>query len=69
MNILERLVYFVILLIVAGAFYWILDWGIKKADLPEPFKKVAEIAMIIVVIVVACAAVLYLATGKMLFVS
>lgn len=53
----------IIWLVVAGLIYFILDWGIKKIGLPEPFNKIATVLLVLLVIVVAINA-LFLMAGK-----
>lgn len=58
-NVIEAIVW----LVVAGLIYWILDWGLNKIGLPEPFKKVATVLLILLVVVVVINA-LFLLLGK-----
>lgn len=47
----SALIWLVITVIVAGLIYWIVDWGLNKLAIPEPFNKVARVILIIAVVV------------------
>ena len=41
----------VIWLVVAGLIYWILTWGLSQISLPEPFAKIAQVLLVLVVVI------------------
>lgn len=57
----------VIYLIVAGLIWWILFWAVRTIDPPQPFKKVAEVVLVLVVVLVIIGALLSLVSGQPLF--
>jgi len=50
----------IIWLVVAGLIYWILEWGLSKVGLPEPFAKIAKVILVLLVVLVAVNALLML---------
>ena len=48
-------------IVIAGIIYWVLDWGIKRIGLPEPFPKIATVLLVLIVVVVVINALLLLA--------
>lgn len=59
----EHVVEAIIWIVVGGLIYWILDWAIKKIGLPEPFSKIAQVLLVLVVVVILVNA-LFLIAGK-----
>ena len=51
----------VIWLVVAGLIYWILTWGLAQIGLPEPFSKIANVVLVLLVVIVVINALLTLA--------
>lgn len=43
----EAVLHAILWLVVAGLIYWVLNWGLKKIGLPEPFNKIATVHPII----------------------
>lgn len=64
---LSGLAHVVIVLIVAGLIFWLLNWLIGYVGLPEPFAKIARIVLAIAAVLVCIAALLML-TGYQVFV-
>lgn len=50
-------------LVIAALIYFVIDWGLKKIGLPEPFNKIAQVILVLLVVVVLINALLLLA-GK-----
>jgi hypothetical protein len=38
-------------LVIAALIYFVVDWGLKKIGLPEPFNKIAQVILILLVVV------------------
>lgn len=53
-------------LVIAAVVYYVVSWGLSKAALPEPFGKVANIILILVVVILIVNALLML-VGRPLF--
>lgn len=49
---INALVYFVVYIIVVGLIVWLLLWLIDYIPLPEPFNRVARIAIIVVAVLI-----------------
>lgn len=58
---LAALVHAVILLIVAGLIFWLLQWLITYTNPPEPFRKIATVVLAIVAVLVVIGVLLSLA--------
>lgn len=56
-TILQALIW----LVIAGVIYWVLDWGLKRIGLPEPFNKIATVLLVLIVVVVVINALLIIA--------
>lgn len=53
-----------IIWLVIGALIWfVVDWGLKKIALPEPFNKIATVLLVLLVVIVLVNALLTL-VGK-----
>ncbi len=53
-------------LVVAAVVYYVVSWGLAKAALPDPFGKVANILLILIVVILIVNALLML-VGRPLF--
>ncbi len=47
----EQVMYAVVWLVIAGLIYWILTWGLSKMGLPEPFNKIINVILVLLVVV------------------
>lgn len=54
-------VHAIILLIIAGVIFFLLDWLIRYVGIPEPFAKVCRVVLAIVAVLICIAALLTLA--------
>lgn len=54
----ESLLTALVWLVIAGLIYWLLDWAFKKIGLPEPFAKIAQVLLVVLVLVVVINALL-----------
>jgi hypothetical protein len=57
----------VIYLVVAGLIFWLLWWLVNYIAPPEPFRKVANVVLAILGVLVACSILLSLVGGPTLF--
>lgn len=57
---LQSLVMTLVYLLVAGIIAWVLWWAINKIDPPEPFKKIAIVIWVLLVVLVVCGVLLNL---------
>jgi hypothetical protein len=64
---LGAIVQAVIWLIIAGIIVWLLWWALNRIDPPEPFKKVAEIVIVLGSVIVVIVILVSLATGTPVF--
>ena len=64
---LTTVVYVVLVLLVGGLIFWLLNWLIGYLGVPEPFNKVARVVLAILAVVVCIAALLSLLGGPQLF--
>lgn len=53
----------IIWLVIGALIYFIVDWGMKKIGLPEPFNKIAQVLLVLLVVVILVNALLTL-VGK-----
>lgn len=65
MNILaaitgEQALYALIWLVIGGIIFYVLNWGLAKMGLPEPFNKIINVLLILVVVIVLINALLTL---------
>lgn len=58
---LAGLIQAVIILIIAGVIWWLLDWLIGYAGVPEPFNRVLRVVMAIAAVLVVIGVLLSLA--------
>lgn len=56
----QSLINLVIWLIIAAVIYGVLEWGLAKIGIPEPFNKVIRVIMVLVVVVIVINALLTL---------
>jgi hypothetical protein len=54
-------------LIVGGLIFWLLWWLLGRVGLPEPFRKVAEVILVVLAVFVCIGILLQLVTGQPLF--
>lgn len=59
----ENVIMAIVWLVVGALIFFILDWGLKKVGLPEPFNKIATVLLVLLVVVIAINA-LFLIVGK-----
>lgn len=52
---------FLVIVVVAGLIYYVLNWGLMTVAPPEPFFKLAQVVLVLGVVVVICYALLELA--------
>jgi len=57
----------VILLIVAGLIFWLLWWLVNYVAPPEPFRKIANVVLAIIAVLVICGILLSLVSGTPVF--
>lgn len=57
----QSLVNLIIWLIVAGLIYWTFNWALTKIALPEPFAKIAQVILVLIVAIMIVNALLGLA--------
>lgn len=50
----------IIWLVIGALIYFVVDWGLKKIGLPEPFNKIATVLLVLVVVVILVNALLTL---------
>lgn len=50
-------------LVVGALIYFVLDWGIKRVGIPEPFNKIVQVLLVLFVVAVVINALLVL-VGK-----
>lgn len=50
----------IVVLIVVGLIFWLLWWLIQKTNPPEPFKKIAEVILMVFAVLVAISVLLNL---------
>ena len=50
---LQQVVYIVVYLVVAGLVFWLLWWLIQYLAPPEPFRKVANVILAVLAVLVA----------------
>jgi hypothetical protein len=65
---LSALVTVVVYLIVAGLIFWLLWWLINYIAPPEPFRKVANVVLAILGVLIVCSILLSLVGGPTLLV-
>lgn len=58
---IERLIYFVVYVIVLGVVVWLLRWIMGQVPMDEPFRRVANIAIVVLGVVILIALLLQLA--------
>jgi hypothetical protein len=58
---IETIVMALLYLIVGGIIFWLLYWALGRINPPEPFKKVAEIILVVGAVFVCIAVLLALA--------
>lgn len=39
-------------LVIGALIYFVIDWGLKKVGLPEPFNKIAQVILVLLVVVI-----------------
>lgn len=61
-------VHVIIVMVVAGLIWWLGWWALDKIDPPQPFRKVAEVVLILVAVLLCIGALLSLVNGTALFV-
>lgn len=54
-------------LLVIGVLYILLEWGINKADPPQPIRKVCELVLVILIIALCIAVLFSLVSGTPIF--
>jgi len=47
----ESVFMLVITIAVGGLIYWLLDWGLTKVAIPEPFNKIARVVLVLAVVI------------------
>jgi len=57
----EALIQAVIWIVIAGVIWWLLNWLIGYAGIPEPFAKVARVILAVVAVLILINALLSLA--------
>jgi hypothetical protein len=57
----ETVMHALIWLVIGALIYFVLDWGMKKIGLPEPFNKIAQVILVLLVVVILVNALLTLA--------
>lgn len=57
----------IVYLIVAGLIFWLLWWLISYVDPPEPFKKIANVILAILAVLVIIGLLLSVAGGQPIF--
>lgn len=57
----------IIYLVVAGLIWWLLYWALAKIDPPQPFRKVAEVVLILLAVLVVIGILLSLVNGTPIF--
>lgn len=62
---MEKLVRFVVIIVVAGLIYWVLNWALVNTAPPEPFFKIGQVVLVLGTAVVVCYALLDLAGFKL----
>lgn len=65
---LSGVVYFIIYLIVAGLVFWLLWWLVGYINPPEPFRKIANVALAILGVLVIIGILLSVVGGGPMFV-
>lgn len=56
----EAVMMCIVWLVIGALIYFVLDWGLKKIALPEPFNKIAVVLLVLLVVVVLVNALLTL---------
>lgn len=51
----------VIQIVIAAVIYWLIEWGIAKIGIPEPFNKVLKVILVIFVVLFCINALLTIA--------
>jgi hypothetical protein len=64
---LSSVVTVVVYLVVAGLVFWLLWWLVNYIAPPEPFRKVANVILAILAVVVVCSLLLSMVGGQTLF--
>lgn len=58
---------FLVYMVVAGLVFWLFWWALGKIDPPQPFRKVAEVVLILLAVLVVIGALLSLVGGQPIF--
>lgn len=53
----------IIWLVVAGLIYFVIDWGLKKIALPQPFDTIARVVLVLITVVLIVSALLGLTSN------
>ena len=64
---LSEMMNVVLVLVVTGLIWYLLNWLIDYAELQEPFRKVAKVALAVLAVFVAIAMLISLVTGTVIF--
>lgn len=64
---LQTAVYFIFLLIIAGVIFWLLSWAIDYVGIPDPFRKVARVVLVLLAVFVLIGLLLSLVGGQPIF--
>lgn len=57
---LETVVYAILVLIVGGIIFWLLNWLIDYVGVPEPFRKVARVVMAVGAVILVIAVLMHM---------
>jgi len=64
---ISEAVHVVVYLIVAGLIFWLLWWLISYCNPPEPFKKIANVILAILAVLVVIAILMQMVGGQQIF--
>lgn len=61
-------VHVVVYLVVAGLIFWLCWWALDRIAPPQPFRKVAEVVLILLAVLVVIGVLLSLVSGRPVFI-
>lgn len=64
---LSTAAWFIFVLIIAGVIFWLLSWAIDYVGVPEPFRKVARVVLVLLAVFILIGLLLSLVGGQPIF--
>ncbi len=64
---LSGLITAILVILIIGFVFWLLQWGIARINPPEPWRKIADVVLVIGAILIVLGLLLSLVSGTPLF--